>query len=157
MKRLFLLPLILILSLVIAGCYHQSTALDAASLVTPPAATKTEKYEAPGWAAGALAASTYQSAAGERYTLLVYPKQEGESFLDWIRGLEIADSAVSETSVETKNGAKGFAYSTNDYGAEPDLHITVVGGEYVYYFASEKQAEKMTADFLKFVEETSVK
>lgn len=126
------------------------------TLVTTTRDTTVSRMTPPAWAEHAVAAASFTRPNGSRYTLLIYAKGETESFEHWLANSEVGDAAVSEQRIQTANDNFAFVYATNDFGAVPDVHITVPTRRFVYYFHADSDSFDVPEDFINFVQETEV-
>ena len=126
------------------------------TLVTTSEDTTASEMTPPAWAEQTEAAASFRRPDGNRYTLMVYTKGESESFEDWMQSSEIGDAYISSRRVTTANGNVGFVYTTNDYGAVPDVHIIIPTTRFVYYFHANTETFNVPEDFISFIEETEV-
>lgn len=133
---------------------------DLGKFVTVDEKTVVKPAKMPFWTKRAIATAAFERENGKTYQVLVYERQEGEYFPDWMKRSEVGDAFLSDQRVDTRNGKPGFAYATNDYGAVPAVHITVFSDRYVYYFKTEEEQQerpwRIPEDFLNFVRETEV-
>lgn len=139
---------------------HVFEAPDFGRFVTVSDNTVVKPANMPFGAKQAIATAAFERENGKTYQVLVYERKENEYFPDWMKRSEVGDAFLSDQRVDTRNGKPGFAYATNDYGAVPDVHITVFSDRYVYYFKSDEDEQerpwKVPEDFLNFVRETEV-
>lgn len=107
-----------------------------------------------------IAAAAFERQNGKTYKVTVFEQQEGELAQDWMKRSEAGDAYLSPQTVLTRNGKIGFAYATNDYGAVPDIHVTVFSDRYVYRFHADPESEerpwRIPEDFLNFIQEVEV-
>lgn len=126
------------------------------TLVTAPEGTTVGTWQRPEWVKTAVAESGFVRPSGKVYTVLVYRKTPEETAEDWMARSELGDAYVSPKTVRTSNGVTGYTYTSNDLGAVPVVHITVVSREFVYYFHSDESEKEVPEDFLQFVREIEV-
>lgn len=126
------------------------------TLVTAPEGTNVGTWQRPEWVKTAVAESGFVRPSGKIYTVLVYRKTPEETAEDWMARSELGDAYVSPKTVRTSNGVTGYTYTSNDLGAVPVVHITVVSREFVYYFHSDESEKEVPEDFLQFVREIEV-
>lgn len=127
------------------------------TLVTASEGTNVGTWQRPEWVKTAIAESGFVRPNGKIYTVLVYRKTPEETAEDWMARSELGDAYVSPKTVLTKNGVTGYTYTSNDLGAVPVVHITVVSREFVYYFHSDESEKEVPEDFLQFVREIEVR
>lgn len=135
---------------------HEFATDELGTLVKTDDQTTATAAEKPAWSRQSVAAASFERFGGKRYEVLVYERTEGETFSRWMAKSESGDAYLSAQTVRTKNGKTGYVYSTNDYGATPDVHIVVPTDRFVYRFSSEETRKEVPEDFLRFIRELEV-
>jgi len=126
------------------------------AMVTAGTGTRVEQWDRPDWSKDAVTSAKFIRPDGKEYTMLVYEKRTGERFTAWNARAEVGDSAEAQQSLRTINGSNGYIYSINDHGGVADVHITVDGGRFVYYFHADESEAIVPPDFVQFVRELRV-
>ena len=114
--------------------------------------TEILEYEKPQWASEAVASAQFVRPSGAIYSLLVFSKEPGEALSAWMKNSPVGDAYISAITVQTADGAAGYVYVTNDFGAKPDAHITVPTDAFVYYFHTDTETFEIPVDFTEFIE-----
>lgn len=109
--------------------------------------------DAPAWSTQAIASAEFTRPSGKTYTMLVYAREAGERFADWMKRSEVGDAFISTRTVETSDSHTGYVYETNDMAAIPAVHVTVPTRDFVYYFQSDEESFAVPEDFLNFIRE----
>jgi len=131
------------------------------TLVTAPSGARVRPWSIPVWSRDAITSVKFviPASAGTgdtEYTLLVYEKQPAERFETWMARAEVGDAYLSDQTIQTASGQTGYVYTTNDLGEAPDVHITVNGTRFIYYFHAEVSEKRVPQEFVRFVEESRV-
>lgn len=138
-------------------------------LVTAPEGTVVQDWPKPAWSTQSMATAKFVRPNGNEYTALVYLKEAGESFSQWLNHGETSTTFLSDQSMRTASGHTAYVYSTNDQGLVPDVHAMVSTDRFVYNFrwdaglpedpeeavaamrARDIRSVEVPADFLEFI------
>lgn len=76
----------------------------------------------------------FVSPENHEYTVRVFRRRPGETLLDWGKRGSFGDAFLPVETIRTRDGNSGYVYETNDLGALPDHHITLMTEGFVYRF-----------------------
>ncbi|MBP9718061.1 hypothetical protein KBD59_02070 [Candidatus Gracilibacteria bacterium] len=92
------------------------------------------RIDLPQWASDQALAAAELLQGENRYIVVVYPRQANEELLSWGTRVQAGDAFVSDRHLQMGSGQTGYIYDSNDFGLLPNIHVTVMSDDFVYYF-----------------------
>lgn len=135
---------------------HVFATQELGALVRVGENTEVIPAEKPFWADDALATAAFERENGMQYSVLVYERRPDELFADWLMRSKVGGTTVSRRWLRIKDNRRAYVYSTDDYGAVPNVHIIIPAVRFVYYFRYETETFEVPDDFIHFIREIEV-